>query len=372
MPIYKNKDKKGRVIDYNVRINYQDNTGRHRQLTRKANTAEEAKELERQLSYEVKQKESPLGIHFDEVLRSYFAKKKYEVKQTSYRKSEQYIRLYVTPFFTGTRMDKWTLRDMEKWKDSVRQKDIALLTKQAAYKEFTTLINYAITYYGLKENLLKKSGNFKDPHQMKTEMEYYTYEEFKQFIDIAHKHAKAAESLQEWHYYVFFNIAFFTGLRKGEMHALTWEDIKDGYLTVSKSITQNINKTDLLVPPKNKSSYRTLQLPKRLIAVLDDHYNRCSKLDGFTKKSFVCGITRPIRDNSIRKCNIRYSAEAGIKRIRIHDFRHSHVSLLANEGINIQEIARRLGHSQIEVTWNTYSHLYPREEEKAVEILDGL
>ena len=51
---------------------------------------------------------------------------------------------------------------------------------------------------------------------------------------------------------------------------------------------------------------------------------------------------------------------------------HSHATLLANEGINIQEIARRLGHTQIEITWNTYSHLYPREEERAVEILNKI
>ncbi len=58
--------------------------------------------------------------------------------------------------------------------------------------------------------------------------------------------------------------------------------------------------------------------------------------------------------------------------IRFHDLRHSHASLLANEGINIQEIARRLGHSKIEITWNTYSHLYPREEERAIKILDKI
>ena len=70
--------------------------------------------------------------------------------------------------------------------------------------------------------------------------------------------------------------------------------------------------------------------------------------------------------------NARFAAAAGVKVIRIHDFRHSHASLLANEGINIQEIARRLGHSDIKMTWNTYSHLYPREEERAIKILDNI
>ena len=67
-----------------------------------------------------------------------------------------------------------------------------------------------------------------------------------------------------------------------------------------------------------------------------------------------------------------YSSLAGVKTIRIHDFRHSHASLLANMGINIQEVARRLGHSNVEMTWNTYSHLYPKEEEKAIAILNAV
>ena len=70
--------------------------------------------------------------------------------------------------------------------------------------------------------------------------------------------------------------------------------------------------------------------------------------------------------------NEKFAEIAKVKKIRIHDFRHSHASLLANNGINIQEIARRLGHTNIEITWNIYSHLYPQQEEKAVEILNKI
>ena len=77
-------------------------------------------------------------------------------------------------------------------------------------------------------------------------------------------------------------------------------------------------------------------------------------------------------DKKKKKRNTQYANAAGLPHIRIHDFRHTHASLLVNEGINIQEIARRLGHSKVEQTWNTYSHLYPREEERAVAILDGI
>ena len=86
----------------------------------------------------------------------------------------------------------------------------------------------------------------------------------------------------------------------------------------------------------------------------------------------VCGGTKPLSDTAIDKFNRRCAEEAGLPHIRVHDFRHTHVSLLANEAINIQEVARRLGHSDVTVTWNTYAHLYPIEEERAVKILNTI
>ena len=107
--------------------------------------------------------------------------------------------------------------------------------------------------------------------------------------------------------------------------------------------------------------------------MLSEHYERCKKaVPKFSDDMYICGGERPIRDTSLEKTNKKFANLAGVKRIRIHDFRHSHASLLANEGINIQEIARRLGHSNISMTWNTYSHLYPREEERAVKILNTI
>ena len=113
-------------------------------------------------------------------------------------------------------------------------------------------------------------------------------------------------------------------------------------------------------------------MPKPLIAILKEHKMRWKQIDGFSKNYRICGGTRPLRDTSLQNYNKMISSAAGLKTIRIHDFRHSHASLLANAGINIQEVARRLGHANVEMTWNTYSHLYPKEEEKAVQILDSI
>lgn len=178
--------------------------------------------------------------------------------------------------------------------------------------------------------------------------------------------------MYKWHYYVFFNIAFYTGMRKGKIHALQWTDIKDGYINITKSLAQKLQGADRITPPKNKSSIRTIQIPKPLQDVLDEHYKRCRTIDGFNDSYLICGGAKALRDTSIQNELKRYADQAGVKIIRVHDFRHSHASLLANEGINIQEVARRLGHAKISMTWETYSHLYPREEERAIQILNKI
>ena len=210
--------------------------------------------------------------------------------------------------------------------------------------------------------------------EIKKEMKYYTAEEFRKYINIAKQSAMEKERLEnnlyEWNYYVFFNIAFYTGLRKGEIHALKWNCINNNYLSVLRSITQKLKNRDVEYPPKSKSSVRTIQIPLPLINILNEHKERQKRLENFSEDNRILGDERCIRDTTIQLRNNLFSKLAEVKRIRIHDFRHSHASLLANMGINILEVAKRLGHSQVEITWNTYSHLYPKEEEKAIAVLN--
>lgn len=163
-----------------------------------------------------------------------------------------------------------------------------------------------------------------------------------------------------------------TYARKGEIHALHWTDLRDGSIHITKSVTQKLKGDDRETPPKNKSSNRIVQLPEPLIDILAEHKERGKRYKGFNNDYYICGGIRPLRDSTLSKMNFRIADEAGLHHIRIHDFRHSHASLLANNGINILEISRRLGHSNIEQTLNTYSHFYPQEEDKALSILNKI
>ena len=386
MPIYKADGKKDGLQKYNVRVNYTDSGGKARQLTRTAYGLEQAKDLERKLSAEQKGKgDVPVKkMMVQQLFDEYTADKQYKVRQASLEKCKDTMELYILPTFKGVRIDRLNTAILQDWKQDMEQRlalkgkreKLSLRTKQHIYDCFNAMLNYAFKMEYLPRNPLKVVGNFVDVSSVKKEMQYYTAQEFKRFIGAAREIAEVRETthrdLSEWDYYVFFNIAFYTGLRKGEIHALKWSDLTATHLSVKRSVKQIRKGEDRETPPKNKSSYRSLQMPLQLIQVLDEHKKRQATLKGFSDDFRVCGGGAHIRDGTINHRNELYAETAGLPRIRLHDFRHSHVSVLANEGINIQEIARRLGHSKIEMTWNTYSHLYPREEERAVDILNRI
>lgn len=375
MPIYKMNGKKDGRQKYRVRINYTDSFGKAKQLDRVTYGADEAKQLERELNYKLKKETPSARMTVQDLYNEYVEAAKHEVRETTLEKTKKDLSKYVLSELGNVRLDKLTVPVLQAWKQSISDRNLAIKTRQNRYSDFRTLLNFAVKMEYLPSNPLLKVGNFKAPLQAKKEMQYYTAEEFKKFIATAKEIAVESENqgyINKWHYYVFFNIAFYTGMRKGEINALQWTDIKDGHISVTKSLAQKLKGSDRITPPKNKSSIRTIQLPKQLIAILNEHKERCKSMDGFKESHYICGGARAIRDSSLTSLNQKIADLAGVKHIRIHDFRHSHASLLANEGINIQEIARRLGHAKISMTWETYSHLYPREEERAIKVLEEI
>jgi integrase len=378
MPIYKvDGAKKDGLQKYKVRVNYISNSdGKPKQLTRTAYGLEAAKDLERRLVDEVseKNKKTVKKMTVEQLFVEYEAAQKYEVREATLDKAKRNYKIYVQPTMSDIRIDKLTIPLLQKWKVSIEQKNFALNTKKAAYKIFRALLNFGVKMEYLPHNPLTKIGNFKDSFDVRPNMKIYTPLEFTKYISVAKQLAEQRQAeqgtLSEWDFYVFFNIAFFTGLRKGEIHALRWSDIEDNFLCVKRSITQKLKGDDRETPPKNKSSIRTIQMPLPLIHVLNDHRKRQEKLDNFSEDYHICGAVRSLRDSTIQNRNKTFAKIAGLDVIRIHDFRHSHVSVLVNADINIKEISRRLCHSRFEETWNTYAHMYPHEEEKAVDVLN--
>lgn len=376
MPITIDKrvKKKDGVSRYRVRVSVPDSHGNTRQIERLVWGKAEALQMEQQIKTEYDGKRAICPkITVGDLFKQYAEYHAIDTKRSSHETAMKRLRLWVLPYFGDKRIDKLTQKDFVDWKVKINGESLSYVSKRNIYCAFVAMLNYAVKAELISKNQLSVLGNFKDSNVQKTPetLHYYTIEQFERFITAAKSDCK---TITDWGFYVFFCIAFFTGARKGEINALRWSDIDGKILHIRRSVTQKLKGGDVETSPKNKSSIRDLQLPEPLIKVLNEHKQRLQEAanDSFSESKYICGYDRPLRDTSIDKRNRKYAETAGLPHIKIHDFRHSHVSLLANEGINIQEIARRLGHANVQETWNTYCHLYPREEERAVEILNKI
>lgn len=374
MPINKTNIKKDGKQQYRVRVNYTDSHGHYRQVERTTYGSTEAKMLESKLLKEYAEKNAiPASkMALAALYEEYIEVKGREVRASSLATLKNILTKHILPYIGEIRLDKLSVPQLQKWKTELSGQGLSATTLKHCYGELRALLNYALKMEYINRNPLLSVGNFREsyfehPHE---KLHYYTAAQFLRFISQARTYAEQSKTMSEWGYYVFFAIAYYTGARKGEINALKWSDLDGDIMHIRRSVTQKLKGGDVETPPKNQSSYRNLQIPAPLVRILDEHRKRQSSDRLFTDDYRICGGAHCLRDTSIENKNTKYAEAAGLPHIRIHDFRHSHASLLANEGINIQEIARRLGHSNIQQTWQTYAHLYPREEERAISILD--
>ena len=165
--------------------------------------------------------------------------------------------------------------------------------------------------------------------------------------------------------YYAFQMLYWCGIRRGELLALTPADFDFENITVriNKSY-QRLHGEDIITTPKTKKSNRTIKMPKFLCEEMQDYLKM---LYGLKKKERIFPITKSYLHHEMD----RGAKEAGVKRIRIHDLRHSHISLLIDMGFSAVAIADRVGHESIEITYR-YAHLFPSKQAEMADKLDDL
>ncbi len=190
--------------------------------------------------------------------------------------------------------------------------------------------------------------------------------DFKKFISYA----------QDLKTYVTFEILYYCGLRKSELKALTWKDIyfDKRILSVNKTLTQLNNKGNFeFSNTKTKDSKRIVPITKVLLNDLKElHDLDKSTYSNFNDDFFICSDCRSIADFTLYLYCSRMANNAELKRIKIHGFRHSCASLLINNGANVILVAKYLGHTKIEKTLNTYSHMFSTALDSVVSVIDSL
>ena len=205
----------------------------------------------------------------------------------------------------------------------------------------------------MKENPCHKAGSM--GKKKAEEMIIWTPEEFEKFSQFIKNKMPN---------YVGFNILFWTGIRIGELLALTLKDIdlRNKTISISKSY-QRLEGEDVITAPKTTKSKRVVTIPDSVVELLERYLKMLYKP---SKTMRLFPYTKHLFENDLRI----YSEKAGLKKIRIHDLRHSHASYLFNNGVDILTIAKRLGHENIETTLGIYAHTYTLADEKLLKILN--
>lgn len=260
-------------------------------------------------------------------------------------------------------VEEQTLLQFNNWKENLNSKGLSTGYKNTIYKKYRAMLNYGKKMYNLNINILNKITNFSNPNELKKEMQFYTKEEFNKFI--------ACEDDLKW--ICFFSTLFYCGLRQGEALALNWNDIdfNENTIKINKSLANRIKGVKyVILPPKTKASNRTIPMPINLAKKLKELLLEQQKYKNFSNEWFVFNNIFPLPTTTIQKRRDKLVKLSGVKRIRIHDFRHSCASLLISKNANITLVAKYLGHSDVSTTLNIYAHFYKSDLKDLISTID--
>lgn len=347
MAVYKDK-KRG---TWYVSVYITDKQGKRKRVLRRGfKTQREAKKTESEIIFnaELTVSDNPF---FEDITAEYLEYYKQRRKASSYRKAKSTIDVRISPFFKNKRIKEITKRDIMLWHNKLLDK-YKINSAKHTHTTLSTVLNYAIKMEYITINVAKEVGTIQATQDK--EMSYWTLEEFKEFI-------KYVDDLK---FKSFFMCLFFGGFRKSELLGVTWKDIdfKNNTIDINKTATRNEVTTT-----KNASSNRKIKMPQHTMNMLRQLKLKDNpKIDYFVFGEFY----NHIHESTIDRHYDIYIGKSNVKRIKLHDFRHSHASYLINNGHDIQIVSKRLGHSNVSTTLDIYAHLYPNKEDAAIDQME--
>lgn len=303
----------------------------------------------------INQSNTNMNIKLADFVCVYFDDKKVELKARTMRNKIYMIDKYVTTYLGEKNMDSITPADIIKWQKAIQEMGFKPTYQRMINNQLVAIFNHAEKIYGLRSNPCKKVKKLGKSEADK--LSFWTKEEFDRFMAVIDKDSV---------YYIIFQILFWTGCREGELLALTINDIDFNSCTINIDKTYyRINRQDVITEPKTENSVRVVTIPEFL---RDEIVEYIGRLYEYPKDCRLFNIT----ERAVQKAMKRYIKCSGVKNIRVHDLRHSHVAMLINEGVQPLLIKERLGHKDIGITLNTYGHLYPSQQKAVAELLNQI
>lgn len=298
----------------------------------------------------LKEQSGNLDMTFKEFFEVYEKDMSPRLRENTWKTKEQIIITKVIPYIGDLKVNEISKATIVKWQNELMKEEKSNGQKysqtylRTIHAQLSSILNHACKYYNLKSNVARDVGSIGEKEA--SEMKFWTESEYDKFIE------EVKDKPLSFH---AFEILYWCGLRTGELLALTKEkfNFTNNTIRVNQSL-QRIGGENIITEPKTKKSIRTVVMPDFLAEEM---------------KKYMAGIYKlkdnqllfPITKSYLHHEMTRGSKKSGVKRIRVHDLRHSHVSLLIELGYSAIAIADRLGHESIDITYR-YAHLFPSKQ----------
>ena len=304
MPTYKNKERG----TYYCSFYYVDWTGKRKGKKKEGfKTKREADRFEREFLVKVQEN---TDIDFSTLVNLYLDDAKTRVRETTLENKKVLINLKVLPYFKNKIVSEIKPNDIRQWQNALKNMNYSDTYLKTINNQLSAIFNFAIKFYGLNINPCHKAGSMGKKNA--NDMKFWTTEQFKTFIKFNDKPISK----------LAFEVLFLTGMRSGELMALTFNDIdlKNNLINIDKTYTR-LNGKDIINPPKTPKSKRKVSIPKSLSLDIETYI---SKLYDYNKTDRIFNFTKFFLNHEMK----RVCKKSDIPVIRIHDLRHSHASLL--------------------------------------------
>lgn len=353
MPAYKDKQRG----TWYANFYYKDWTGeRKHKCKRGFKTQREAKEYERSF---LDQQSKSSDILFSSLIKNYMEDMSHRLKPTTLENKRYLINGKLLPYFGKQKICDIDTIAVRKWQNMLLNtvdengKPYSQTYMKTINNQLSAALNYAVKHYKLSSNPCHVAGSIGKSRA--EEMNIWTKDQFEHFIKHVNKSAMR----------LAFDVLFYTGMRSGELLALTPADVlPEKRINICKNYAR-VNGVEMFLEPKTPKSKRCIAIPDFLYDEIHDYLN---KLYEYNSNERIFYFTKHALDKEIK----RKAEAAKLPAIRVHDLRHSHSSLLIEMKFDIMEISERLGHESVKTTWDTYSHLYPDKDVKMANDLNNI
>ena len=310
MPVFKNESNG----TWYVMSRYVNWKGERKQKCKRGfATKREAQEWERMFQL---QNSSDMDMSFEAFTELYIRDMKSRLKENTWMTKEHIIRTKILPYFGKLKISEISTKEVIAWQNEMlayrddKRKPYSQTYLKTLHNQLSAIFNHAVRYYELRSNPAAKAGN----------------------------------------------------MGSEELTAADF-DFEKETVRINKSY-QRLHGEDVITTPKTKKSNRTIKMPKFLCEEMQEYLQM---LYGLKKKDRIFTITKSYLHHEMD----RGAKAAGVKRIRIHDLRHSHISLLIDMGFSTVAIADRVGHESIDITYQ-YAHLFPSKQTEMADRLDDV